>query len=293
MRTLARREARADAVAESCVHDGVGGVAEADGHGDARRHEHARGLDLGDHAARADDASHISRDAHDALVDALDAFNQVRAFDLCRVRVVEPVDVGEDHHELRLDKACHERRERVVVAEANLLDRHRVVLVHDGHDPHLEQAGKRVARMEIRRTVGCVAPGQKHKRRSNPMLGERAGVTRRKRALPHRGRCLQARHVGGPSLDAERLEPARDGRTRHDDGRETRLAHTCHLAGDVIEERVVDLALRRGERRGADLDHERTQMGGKLPLADVARLAALMRLAPLARCGNVDPGLVH
>ena len=37
-------------------------------------------------------------------------------------------------------------------------------------------------------------------------------------------------------------------------------------------------------------------MGGKLPLAGVARLAAHMRLAgatALARCGNVDLGLVH
>ena len=104
-------------------------------------------LIFGDHAARADDASRVPRDAHDALVDAFDALDQVRAFDLRRIRVIEPLDIREDHHKLRLDKARHERRERVVVAKANLLDRHRVVLVHDGHDPHLKQAGKRVARM--------------------------------------------------------------------------------------------------------------------------------------------------
>ena len=160
-------------------------MAQADGHGNTRCHEHARGLDLGDHAARADDASRVPRDAHDALVDAFDALDQVRAFDLRRVRVVEPVDIRENHHKLRLDKARHERRERVVVAKANLLDRHRVVLVHDGNDPHLKQAGKRVARMEISRAVGSVSPGQKYKGRGNPMLGERTGVACRKRALPH------------------------------------------------------------------------------------------------------------
>ena len=290
MRNIGTREQRANWVVGKRAHHGIFGAAAANDERNARRAKHTRARKLGDHAARADDASRIPRRAHDALVDALDALDQVRAFDLRRVRVVEPVDIREDHHKIRLDKARHERRERIVVAEANLLDRHRVVLVHDGHDPHLKQAGKRVARMEIRRAVGSVSPGQKHKGRGNPMLGERTGVACRKRALPHRGRRLKARHIGGPPLNAKRLEPARDGRARHDDGREARLAHASDLARDIVEKRVIDLALRRGKRRRADLNHKRTQMGSKVRLVQPMVFAGT---AALARGGIVDFSLVH
>ena len=48
---------------------------------------------------------------------------------VARVARVEPVDVGEEHEEVGVDQARHQRGEVVVVADLDLLDRHRVVLV--------------------------------------------------------------------------------------------------------------------------------------------------------------------
>ena len=73
-------------------------------------------------------------------------------------------------------------------------------------------------------------------------------------------------------------------------GEPARLAHAGDLVGDIVEKRVVDLALRRGERRRPDLNHERTQMGSKLPLA---RPMVFVGTAALARGGIVDFSLVH
>lgn len=76
-----------------------------------------------------------------------------------RVRIVESVDIGEDHHEVGIDQAGYERRERVVIAETYLLDRHRIVLVHDRYDIEFEQARQRIASMEVRASIGRIAPG--------------------------------------------------------------------------------------------------------------------------------------
>ena len=95
-----------------------------------------------------------------------------------RVRVVEPLDVREDDHKVGLDEARHERRERVVVAEADLLDRHGVVLVHHGHHAQLQKARERVARVQVGTAVRRVATREQHDRRHDAMGRERLGVGR-------------------------------------------------------------------------------------------------------------------
>ena len=48
-----------------------------------------------------------------------------------RVLVIQPVDVREQNEEVRLDRHGHDGRERIVVADAELLGGDGVVLVDD------------------------------------------------------------------------------------------------------------------------------------------------------------------
>ena len=48
-----------------------------------------------------------------------------------RIRVVEAVDIGQQHQGVGADQMRHQRREPVVVAEPDLVGGHRVVLVDD------------------------------------------------------------------------------------------------------------------------------------------------------------------
>ena len=60
-------------------------------------------------------------------------------------RVEQALDVAEQHDQVRVDERRDHRRELVVVAELDLLDRHRVVLVEDRHRARLEQRAERGA----------------------------------------------------------------------------------------------------------------------------------------------------
>ena len=48
------------------------------------------------------------------------------------IGIVETLDIGKDDSQIGPDQAGHQRTERIVVAEADLLDRNGVVLVDDG-----------------------------------------------------------------------------------------------------------------------------------------------------------------
>ena len=52
--------------------------------------------------------------------------------------------------------------ERVVVAEADLVDRGRVVLVDDRHDRHVEEAVERAARVQVGLPMPGVVPREQH-----------------------------------------------------------------------------------------------------------------------------------
>lgn len=68
----------------------------ADDHLDTRNHEHARRFDLGYHPAGPDGGSRLAGNAHDRLVDLLDALDELRIAVEMRIRIVESnPDIGE------------------------------------------------------------------------------------------------------------------------------------------------------------------------------------------------------
>ena len=81
-----------------------------------------------------------------------------------RIGGVEAIDVRKHHAQVRRNQAAHEGRERIVVAELDLVDGDGVVLVDDRHHTQLHEAQQGIARMQIGRTARRVVAREQHER---------------------------------------------------------------------------------------------------------------------------------
>ena len=70
--------------------------------------------------------------------------------------------VGEHHEQVGVDEVGDERGEPVVVAEADLVVGDGVVLVHDRHHAEVEQAGQRLAGVQVLLAVHEVERREQH-----------------------------------------------------------------------------------------------------------------------------------
>jgi len=89
------------------------------------------------------------------------------------VRTEHSLDGREEHEQLRAHEDPNLRRERVVVAEGDLVGRRSVVLVHDGHDADALQLVEGVARVDVGAAVADLGGGEQHLRRAHAVCGER------------------------------------------------------------------------------------------------------------------------
>ena len=100
-----------------------------------------------------------------------------------RIGGVEAVDVRERHAQVGRNQAAHERRQRVVVAELNLVDGDGVVFVDDRHHTQFHQAQQGVARVQVGRTARRVMAREQHERGEQVTRMELLVVGRRDDAL--------------------------------------------------------------------------------------------------------------
>ena len=106
--------------------------------------------------------------------------------------VVEAVDVGEQHEQVGVHEVRDERGEPVVVAEADLVGGHRVVLVDDRDDAELEQPVERALGVAVVRATDDVLGREQHLPDRAAVTREGARVVREQHALADaRGRLLR------------------------------------------------------------------------------------------------------
>ena len=225
----------------------------ADERGNARRHHHARRGDLGEHAAGAEGGRGRAGDAEDALVDVVDAADQLGGGVGHGIGRVQPVDIGEDHIEVCGDKRRDDGAEHVVVAEGELRDRHRVVLVDDGDDAELEQALEGVAGVEVALAVDHVAPREQDLRAGKPVRGKGALVGLDEPRLAGGGARLERGDIGGTGLEAEDLASRRGSARGDRDDVDPALAERGDLGAEAVDVAVVEPAVGIDERGRADL----------------------------------------
>ena len=128
-----------------------------------------------------------------------------------RVAVVQRVDVGEQDQRVGVDQVGDQRREPVVVAEADLVGGHGVVLVDDRARCRAPAAGCRV-RCALRWCDAAhhVVGGEQHLADPQAVPGEGGGVARDEHALPDR----RPRPAGWRGRGAGRAGRAGRGRRR-------------------------------------------------------------------------------
>ncbi len=86
--------------------------------------------------------------------------DQLRIGVVARVGIEHAVTVGQDHQQVGFHEVSHQRRQSVVVTEANLVGHHCVVFVDHRHHAQLDEGAQGAARIEVAFAVGQVVMGQ-------------------------------------------------------------------------------------------------------------------------------------
>ena len=141
-----------------------------------------------------------------------------------------------------MDQVGDERGQPVVVAEADLVGGHRVVLVDDRHDAELEQPVERALGVAVVRAADDVVGGEQHLADGDAVAGERRGVAVHEQALADAGGRLLGGEVARAPGQAERRQPGGDraGGDQHD------LAAARGAARGQRVDEGVDARRRRG-----------------------------------------------
>mmetsp|Transcript_1353 Transcript_1353/g.3479 ORF Transcript_1353/g.3479 Transcript_1353/m.3479 type:complete len:437 (-) Transcript_1353:114-1424(-) len=186
-----------------------------DGRRDARRARQLRRAELGRHPAGAPlGAAALRRAQHrEDVVHHVDRRRRrlPRLWRRGGVGGVERVDVCREEEVVGADERGDERRERVVVAEAQLVHRDRVVLVDDRHDAEREEAVERRLRVEVSAAAAEAVGGEEDLRdRLRERVEERVVVPHQVR-LPDRRHRLQLAQRRRARLHAQPLAADTDG----------------------------------------------------------------------------------
>ena len=126
--------------------------------------------------------------------------------------------VGEQDEELRAHEMGDQGGQAVVVAEADLLVGHGVVLVDDRDHAQVRQVAQRPPRVQVLRAVHEVERCQQHLTGQDAVRLEAVLPHPHQAVLAHGGDGLEHRGIRGPLRAAvERVPPGRDGAGRDDD----------------------------------------------------------------------------
>ncbi len=96
------------------------------------------------------------------VVDRSHLSDQLGAWVGARIRCVQAWLIGEYQQQVGLDQIGHQRRQRVVVAQLDLVGSYRVVFVDYGHDALRQQRLQGIAGVEVAAAVVEIGPRQQH-----------------------------------------------------------------------------------------------------------------------------------
>ena len=160
------------------------------------------GLDLGLHAAAGEFRIGGSRHRLDLRRDALHHRNQLGVGAGAGRRVVEPVDVRQQHQEVGAHHGRDPGSEAVIVAVTDFVGGDRVVLVDDGHRAPFQQLGDGGARVEIAAALLGVAERDQDLAGAHPVHAERRGPGAGELDLADRGGGLAVLELERPASAA-------------------------------------------------------------------------------------------
>ena len=170
--------------------------------------------------------------------------------------LIEPAHRGENQQQVGLNQDRDLRRELVVVAELDLVDGHRIVLVDYGEDCRREQRLQRVSGVEIAFPVVHVVPRQKDLCRVPAQPREEPFVDGHEEVLADGGTGLQLGDGLGRTGQPHDRSPGRH-RARRD---QHQLAPFLQEAGHTVHEPADPLRVQAlpgvHQDAGTHLDHD-------------------------------------
>jgi hypothetical protein len=129
-----------------------------------------------------------------------------------RVAIVQTIDIRQQHHPLRPRRLRDARGEAIIVAEADLLGRDRIILVEHRHHPQIEQSIERGGSIEIAPSLLQIAKRDQHLRGGEPLRAQHLGPDLAQRDLAGGGGRLRILQAGAPAL--RQAQPPRTERDR-------------------------------------------------------------------------------
>ena len=165
---------------------------------------------------------------------------------------VERVDVAQQHEHIGVHEHRDERREAVVVAEADLLRRDGVVLVDDRQDAQPQEPLEGALGVAAVGGVLHVARGEQHLAGDDAVAVERLLVAEDQHVLADRRGGLLRGQVRRAGLESEERDARGDGPGRHQDD----LGSARVGCGEGIDERTDLADVGPAHRRRADLDDD-------------------------------------
>ena len=161
-------------------------------------------MQLGDHAAGSKLRAFVARERENTRVDDRDGLNELGIRVTARVTVIQAVDVREQDQQIRRDGRRYDCRERIVVADDDLIRGDRVVLVDDRQCAELKQARERIVKVRLAATaLGQIRRGDEQLRHDVIILRKQLVVNIHQLTLPDRGRSLLGGHVLRPRGQAQ------------------------------------------------------------------------------------------
>ena len=173
--------------------------------------------------------------------------------------VSRPGRVGEQHEQLRADQVGHQRRQAVVVAEADLLVGHGVVLVDHRDHAEVDQVAQRPPRVQVLRPVHEVERGQQHLAGQDAVRIEPVLPHAHQPVLAHGRHRLEHGGIDGPLLARGRAP-----------------SQPAAMAPEVTTTTVWPVGARRGHLAAQPVDRRRRHRRR----ADLARRRSLRSVAP-------------
>ena len=183
---------------------------------------------------------------------------------------VEPVDHAEDDEQGRLQQVRDHGGEPVVVAELDLVDADRVVLVDDRDGVPLEEGVERVPHVQVAGTAVEVFMGQQELCGVPAVPAQALVVGADQVRLADRGGGLELRQVVGPAVHAELAHARADGAGADQRDLAARVHDRADLLGEVVNPVGVEGAVWAGEDARPDLDDPRASREHDLVADQVA-----------------------
>ena len=185
---------------------------------------------------------------------------------------VHAVDVAEQDEQVGAPENRRLGAQVVVVADAELLDRNRVVLVYDRHHALVHQREERVADIERAVVVLKVVAREQKLPDVDAVLVERLSPAVDKLHLPDGAERLPVMDVLAPSPAADGAKPAHLCARRHDDNLLSLRDERGAGGSEVVQKVVVYGAVRLCERVRADFDDDFARGGDSVFYGDVLRV---------------------